>query len=160
MKSLFFAILRTTLVIAVGMAASAAIALWLFSGKAPFSIKSFQEATKDLASFHQLKKQMVGRSFIDAENIKDDSQEPPGINAEISAASEADAALLAQLDAEIAEAKQDAARERELLQQRDIVTMKSKLERLQKQLDRVENQNRSITLKLTKLLKDTKVTKE
>lgn len=160
MKSLIFAVLRTTLVIVIGMAASAAVALWLFSGKAPISVKSFQEATKDLANFHQMKKQMVGRSFIDAETIKDDSDEPPGITSEMSAAAAEEAALLEKLNVEIAEAKQDAARERELIQQKDILVMKNKLAQLQTQLDRIENQNRALTLKLSKLLKDTKVSKE
>jgi len=142
---------------AVGIAVSAAIALWLFSGKAPTSIKGFREATKELSNFHLLKKQMVERSYIEAENIKDDSDQPAGVNSETIAAAEAEAANLAKLNAEIAEATKGVAQEKEQILKQEMLIMKNKLARLQTQLDRVENQNRILRLKISGLAKNSKI---
>ncbi|MCC2679339.1 MAG: hypothetical protein K0R29_1915 [Pseudobdellovibrio sp.] len=157
MKALFFAILRGTLVIAVGVGVSAAVALWLFSGKAPTSIKGFREATKELSNFHLLKKQMVERSYNEAEMIKDDSDLPAGINSGTTEAAEAEAANLAKLNAEIAEATKGVAQEKEQIQKQEMLILKNKLARLQTQLDRIENQNRILRLKISGIAKNSKI---
>lgn len=156
MKSLFFAIIRTAIVVGVGVAVSSAVALWIFSGKAPTSIKSFQEVTKDLASFHQIKKQMVERSYVSADNIKDDFDQPAGVNSDTIAAKEAEEQNLAKLNAEIAEATKGVAQEREKLRDQEIMVIKAKMAQLQTQLDRVENQNRALRIKLTLMAKNAK----
>lgn len=160
MKNLFFAAIRTTLVIAIGMLASAAVAMWMFSGKTPTSFKDLREAATEMASFRELKKQMVSRSYNEAVKIPDDFQVPAGSTSEDPNAEDADTATMEKINAEIANAQNDNQLASRNQYQKELIQLKNKMVRLQTQLDRIENQNRVLTLKISTLVKDSKVQKQ
>jgi hypothetical protein len=147
MRAFIGAIIRGTLVMGICLTASAFVIVWLYSGRAPSSVDEFRSMVIDVVQMREMKKKMVTRTYDDANKIHDDFLPP--VSPTNTAATQANEKNLEKALAKIAAMETKYGDEINLL--------KVKLDNQQLQLDRIENENRTLSLQIAELTKNSKI---
>ena len=150
MKSFIFAIIRLSLVILIGIAISSVMAFLMYSGKLPSSINEVREMLKESKEIRETRRQMVSRSWDEAAKIKDDFNDTVETHTPTKR-STSDTVVIA-----IDNSNQNGVSNEKIDADygRAIRELRNQLSSQQKQLDRIENQNRLLTLQMNEFIKN------
>jgi septal ring factor EnvC (AmiA/AmiB activator) len=135
MPSLLYALLRTSVVLFIGLTASAFVTVWFLSGKMPRSTGEVSTGLSEMLRPPQKIKDIQAANFKEADKIADDFDSV--------------AAKLAKTN----HIRADVPNEK---YETEIQSLKSQMDKLQKQLDKIESENRDMNAQLSELVKNTR----